>query len=406
MKRLRILSVINELHFGGAEGRLLTLSKQIDRERFDHNVLTLKRVDSERERQFGSLRPYFAACNIAIDNLNETAPEQGAAFGTATKVARSVPRLVRTLTKLVNYIHANKVDVIDAHTGTANKIGVAAGILTGRPVVVTTYGLELFRPLWLWRTSESAMLSAASAIVTDSDFVAEQIRRKVVRPRNIAVIPNGIEPPEPRRSREDVRAQFGIPLDPRVRVIGQVGSLTPRKGQLVLLDAASRLARIDPGLHFVICGYARGPLDYERALHARAADLGLTEIVHFVGYPGPIGDVYGAIDIQVHASTEESLPQAIIEGMALGKPAVVTAVAGIPTMVSDGETGLVVPPSDAEALAKAVHRLLDEKGLAERLGIAARQRYSERYTDKQMARSIESLFVDIAQSEVALRAHG
>lgn len=397
MKRLRVLSVVNNLYFGGAECRLLTLAKQIDRERFDQTVLTLKRADPQRERELGSLRPHFAAASVAVEQLNETAPSMGSAHGSAAKVARSAPRLARTLLKLAGYIRARGIDVVDTHSGTANQIGIAAAILAGRPVVATTYGLERFRPLWLWRASESAMFTAASTIVTDSDAVAAQIRRKIARRRPIAVIPNGIEPPVSTRSREEMRAAFGIPADARVRVVGQVASLTPRKGQLVLLDAAQRVLRHDPHVHFLICGYARDPLDYERSLHARVAELGLAPHVHFTGYPGPIGDVYRAIDVQVHAATEESLPQAIIEGMALGKPAVVAAVAGIPSLVTDGATGLVVPPGDAEALSGAIIRLMRDPPLAERLGAAARSRYSERYTDRQMARSLESIFVEVAR---------
>ena len=401
MKRVRVLSVVNALYFGGAECRLLSLSKRIDTGRFDQTVLTLKRVDPERERELGSLRPHFAAANIEIQNLSEDAPRTGSAHGSATKVVRSMPRLTRTLVKLMNYIRANQIDVVDTHCGTANKIGVAAAVLANRPVVATTYGLEVFRPLWLWRVSESVTLTAASAIVTDSDAVAAQIRRALLRPKKIAVIPNGIEPPTAERSREEMHAELGIPSDSRIRVIGQVASLTPRKGQLVLLEAAYQLRQVDPYVHFLICGYPRDPLDYAVALRTRAADLGLTPYVHFVGYPGPIGDIFQAIDIQVHASTEESLPQAIIEGMALGKPAVVTAIAGIPAMVADDKTGLVVTPGDAGALAAALARLLRDRAAVERLGIAARQRYVERYTDRQMARSLERLFVDVVQSQPA-----
>jgi glycosyltransferase involved in cell wall biosynthesis len=401
VKRVRVLSVVNSLYFGGGECRLLSLSKQIDTDRFDQTVLTLKRVDLERERELGSLRPHFAAANIEIRSLNEEAPRMGSAHGTATKAARSMPRLTRTLVKLTNYIRANHIDVVDTHCGTANKIGVAAAVLANRPVVATTYGLEVFRPLWLWRFAESITLTAASAIVTDSDAVATQIRRALLRPRKIAVIPNGIEPPRAERSREEMHAELGIPPDPRVRVIGQVASLTPRKGQLVLLEAAYQLRQVDPYVHFLICGYPRDPFDYARSLYARAADLGLTSRVHFVGYPGPIGDIFRAIDIQVHASTEESLPQAIIEGMALGKPAVVTAIAGIPSMVADGKSGLIVPPGDAGALAAALTRLLSDPSAVERFGVAARQRYIERYTDKQMARSLEKVFVDVVQHQAA-----
>jgi glycosyltransferase involved in cell wall biosynthesis len=396
VRRQRILSVINSLYFGGAECRLLSLSRCIDRDRFDQLVLTLKAPDPDRERSLGSLRPHFAAAHIAVDDLGEQAPALGRAHGTAVKVARSVPRLARTLAKLRAYIREHGIDVVDTHTGTANQIGIAAALLSNRPVVATTYGLEVFRPLWAWRSSEAAMFGAASAIVTDSEPVAAQVRRKLLRAKDVFVIPNGIAPPQTQRSREEMHARLGIPLGRRVRVIGQVGSLTPRKGHLILLEAAGRLARTDPDVHFLICGYARGWPEYERALRARTEELRLERQVHFVEYPGQIGDVYSAIDLQVHASTEESLPQAIIEGMALAKPAVVTAIAGIPAMVLDGESGLVVPPNDAQALANALTRLLRDEPLAVRLGESAQQRYLAGYTDLQMARRLEEVFAGVA----------
>ena len=77
MKRVRVLSVVNTLYFGGAECRLLSLSKGIDTDRFDQTVLTLKRIDPAYEREFGSLRPHFAAANIEVQNLNEAAPTNG-----------------------------------------------------------------------------------------------------------------------------------------------------------------------------------------------------------------------------------------------------------------------------------------------------------------------------------------
>ena len=403
MSRLRVLTVVNALYFGGDENRVLALAKAIDRDRFDHIVLTLKRVDAERESVFGSLRPHFTAAGIDVVDLGEAPPPVDSAHGTVMRVARSMPRLAGTLRKLTQFVVSHSVDVIDAHIGTGNQLGIAAGLLTRRPAVVTTYRLEHFRPLWLWRASETAVLNAASSIVTDSDYVAAEIRGRLLFPKRIAVIPNGIPLPASSKTRDEMRAALNIP--PGTRVIGQVSSLSPRKGHLVLLEAARRLLQLEPTVHFLICGFARAPFDYARKLQRRAAELGLQEHVTFVGYPGPIGDVYQAIDIQVHASTEESLPQAIIEGMSLAKPAVVTAIAGIPSMVVDGESGLVVPPNEPEAIATALLRLLRDPALAHRFGAAARARYLARYTDSLMARSLESVFEDVARSRHAAVAH-
>jgi len=115
-----------------------------------------------------------------------------------------------------------------------------------------------------------------------------------------------------------------------------------------------------------------------------------------VSYPGPIGDVWQALDIHVHASLMDSLPNAIIEGMSLALPAVVTSVGGIPEMVEHEETGLVVPPDDPASLANALLQLLRHPYQAAALGQAAYRRYRDRYGTEAMTRTLEQLFATLA----------
>lgn len=397
VKRLRVLSVINALYFGGDESRLLSLSKSIDRDRFEHVVLTLKKPNPRAEAKYGSYRPHFEQAGVEVVDLGGESPGEGRATGSIAKVAQSVPRLTSVLLRLAQFVRERKIDVIDAHIATGNQISAAVSLLTRVPAVLTTYQLERFEPAWIWESSERISFSAAYAIVTDSQPVAEQVRGKLLRRRPVFVIPNGIKPPASDRTTADVRAEFGIPSDNAIRVIGQVGSLSPRKGHPFLLEAAASVIRDHPNVWFLCCGYERVP-GYADALRRRADELRVSERVRFVSYPGPVGDVYRAVDIQVHASTGESLPNAIIEGMSLGKPAVVTAVAGIPSMVSDGQTGLVVPPGDPAALANALSRLLSEPEFSQTLGTAARERYATQYTETHMTRALEQVFSDAARS--------
>jgi glycosyltransferase involved in cell wall biosynthesis len=102
------------------------------------------------------------------------------------------------------------------------------------------------------------------------------------------------------------------------------------------------------------------------------------------------------IDLHVHASRFDSLPNAIIEGMSLGKPAVVTSVGGIPEVVTHGETGLIVPPGDIDGLEGAILRLLDSPAEAARLGAGARRRYEERLRPERMTADMEQLFARLA----------
>jgi L-malate glycosyltransferase len=151
----------------------------------------------------------------------------------------------------------------------------------------------------------------------------------------------------------------------------------------------------EPRAHFLCVGYERGGDSYKTRLEQEVADLGLSKHVRIAGYPGSIGDVWQTIDIQAHASLFDSLPNAIIEGMSLAKPAVVTSVGGVPEMAEHQKTALVVPPGDPDALAEALLQLLREPETAQSLGEAARRRYEARYRPETMTRRLEDLFCDI-----------
>jgi glycosyltransferase involved in cell wall biosynthesis len=239
-------------------------------------------------------------------------------------------------------------------------------------------------------------LSRAQAIVTDSRARRDEIRA-LVRRRTppILVIPNGIFPCSTTRTRLDMRRLLGLPDDPDIRVIGQVSRLVPFKGHRVLLRAARTVVDAEPRTRFLFVGFERPGDSYRQVLETEIAALGLGEHVRIVSYPGPVAEVWSAIDVHVHASLFDSLPNAIIEGMSLARPAVVTSVGGVPEIAEDQRTALVVPPGDAAALAGALLRLLREPHTAARLGAAARQRYERGFRPEVMTARLEQLFVDV-----------
>jgi glycosyltransferase involved in cell wall biosynthesis len=127
-----------------------------------------------------------------------------------------------------------------------------------------------------------------------------------------------------------------------------------------------------------------------------AVALRISDRVKICSYPGWIGDVWKVIDVQAHPALSDSLPNAIIEGMSLAKPAVVTNVGGIPTMVEHEITGLVVPPNDENALATALLRIIHDHALAKQLADASFARFSTRYTAEIFTRQLEDLFTELA----------
>jgi glycosyltransferase involved in cell wall biosynthesis len=208
------------------------------------------------------------------------------------------------------------------------------------------------------------------------------------------VIPNGIPPPSSNRSLHELRALVEIPNDPQIRVVGQVSRLTPFKGHMQLLEAARLVLNERSDVYFLIVGFVRD-VAYRRLLLERAAELRIADRVRMISYAGNIGDMWKLIDIYAHASLFDSLPNAIIESMSLAKPSVVTAVGGVPSLVQNGRTGLVVAPNDPGALGKALLCVLENAEFAKRLGDAAYLRYLEGYTPERMTTQLEQLFLDL-----------
>ncbi len=394
--KIKVVSLMNELLFGGDENRLLSMSRAIDKTRFDHRVMTIKRPDAEFDARFGTMRGHYAAAGIEVDDLGEGYPNAHVRPGDPVLVLNRATMLARTMNHFSRYVRRHRIDVIDAHLGPGNLVGVATGKMTRTPVAVTTYHAEPWEPRWLWRRVHASVLRNATVVITDSEACADTLRSFMDRPSAaISVITNGLDPPSSSRSRAEMRRSLGLPDGPAVRVIGQVATLLPTKGQMVLLDAAKIILNETSDVAFLIVGFPRDPA-YRDALVRRAEELGIQERVRIVCYPGPIGDVWKAIDIHTHPTLLDSLPQAIMEAMSLGLPSVVTPIAGIPTMIEDDHTGLIVRPSDPGDLARALLRLLSDAPSAQRLGAAASQRFRERYTTEIMTRSLEDLFARMA----------
>jgi glycosyltransferase involved in cell wall biosynthesis len=392
-RRVRVLSVIGDLGFGGGENRLLSLAKHIDSSRFEHKVLTLLRPDPRNEESW-EMHRHFREAGVPVMHI----AEERAASGTQPRAWDKAAGVIRRVRKLRRVIHVLDADVVDAHLEAAALAGVAAARTAGRRAAVTLYHARPLAPAPFWTAAAKITLGAADAVITDSSVRSKEISAFISGSQpKMLVIPNGIDPPAARRPAAEARALLGLPLDPGVRIVGQVSGLVQFKGHLVLLEAAKRVLEAQPNTAFLFVGYVKRDQEYVQRLERKAAELGLSGRVRIAPYPGAIGDVWNIIDVHVHASLFDSLPNAIIEGMSLGKPAVVTNVGGVPEMVEDGRTGLVVPVNDPVALARALVELLERPGLAVRLGRAAREKYIERCRPDVMARQLEECFLQLAR---------
>jgi glycosyltransferase involved in cell wall biosynthesis len=386
--RIKVLGLVADLHFGGGENRILNIARSIDNRLFDYELACLYLPLPTMNAACGDMRPEFASAGINVIDLKLSRPGSGRG-GSLLRSARTGGTLLRSAKMLARYIASEKVDVLDAHLEGALFPAMAAARLAGKPATITLYQAEPFEHKPLLRPFRRLALRQAAAIITDSSKRARDIETFIGRRvPPVDVIPNGVRLNPPARNRKDVLAELLLPDDTKL-IVGQVSGLTDFKGQRTLLEAARHVLTHRSDVRFIIVGFPRSGLSYLESLENHARSLGIADFVRIHSYPRHIADIWSIIDVHVHASEWDSLPNAIIEGMSLGKPAVVTSVGGIPDLVKHERTGLVVQPGDAKALAVAILRLVEDPVFAIALGAGAKRRYLECCTPECMIQLVE-----------------
>jgi glycosyltransferase involved in cell wall biosynthesis/protein-tyrosine-phosphatase len=296
------------------------------------------------------------------------------------------------LRRLTRYLRENRFDLIHTHRYKDSVLGACAAKLAGVPHVVrTVHGMR--EPMRGWdalkfRIYEAldrlALLCCADLVIAVSGRMAETLRTSGYRPTNVTQIHNGIDLRAlvPKRTVDDVRREFGI--DPDALVIGTAGRLSPVKGHASLLRAARMILDECPQARFLIVG--SGPLKAE--LVELAARLGIAEACVFTDVRADVHDLMAAMDVFVLSSLHEGLPMALLEAMALSRPVVVTAVGGMPEVIHDEITGVLVTPGDERALAMACVQLARDRTRALALGHRARRFVEERFSHEQNGRAL------------------
>lgn len=289
--------------------------------------------------------------------------------------------------KLRRYLRENKTDVMHAHWSLDMVVPGFAARMEDVPVRILTRHMPYpFKsPLGTFLYSRILF----TRMVTVSNSVRETLLKCGVPPEKVQVIHHGTDIEAFAKTtieRKVTRQELGIPED--CVAVGIVGRIAPEKGHAVLLDALSKLGDRYP-LRLVIVG--SGP--DEAVMKQKIQTLGLTGKVVFTGFRDDVNNVIAALDIVTVPSTWNEPCSAVIQqGMALSKPVIGTLTGGSPEMILDGETGLLVPPSDSAALAGAVETLARDAFLRRRLGTAGRERVESHFSLQIMTDKIEALY--------------
>ena len=300
------------------------------------------------------------------------------------------------LTRFLALIRRERVDLIHAHEFDAIVHGTLAAIIARIPIVATIHGKNYYweraaRRMAYRLVSRYARFVAVS--INLKDFVTD---RTGIASHRIRVIYNGIDRFPEIEEQEQARVRYEIGLDRQDQIVGAVGSLYPVKGHRYLIAAVPSIIQVCPSAKFLLIG--RG--DQEIDLKEQVKKLGVDRYVYFLGLRQDIGRLLSCMDIFVLPSLSEGLSMATLEAMASGKPVVATRVGGNPELVVEGETGMLVPSEDSEALAQKIIMLLLDSTRAQALGQMGRARVEERFQMSMMIDQYRKLYTKCLERQI------
>ncbi len=351
---MKVFHLITTLDIGGAENHLFSLLSRLPRPEFDVHAGYLKGP--------GGLAPRFRDAGIPVTDF---------------RLKHAADALV--VRRLAAAFEG--ADIVHTHLFKADVFGAAAAKMAGvRRLVSSKHNEDQYLKDFAAGMVGRIAARAAERIVCISEAVRRFMRERGLPEERLVTIPYGLEERAPDLSkREDLRRSFGA--GPGDLVVGTMGRLEEQKGQRFLIDAM----RQSPG-RLVIVG--KGSLEAD--LRKRAAPLG--DRVYFAGFRSDVHDVMGAFDVFALPSLWEGFGLVLLEAMAQARPVIAAASGAIPEIVVPGETGLIVPPGDAAALAAAISALAADPAKGRSMGEAGRRRLLSQFSIARMVDAYAALY--------------
>jgi len=391
--RRKVLHIITRLDCGGSAWTTILAVLGHDRRRLRVGLV------------YGRIESLTAEEADVIGNALEQLRQADVAVFQVPSLVREIKPLsdVRALLALWRLFRRERPALIHTHTSKAGAVGRFAAWLARVPAIVHTphghifYGYYGKVGSWLICVIERFLARITDRIVTLTDRgMQEHIRFKIGRREKFTTIPSGIALSEVQSVRVDPaakREELGLPADGVI--IGTVGRLVPVKGHAWIIRAVPHVVAEFPNARFVFVG--DGPLLGE--LRRLGEELGVGRHLIFLGSRRDVPECLSTFDLFCLPSLNEGMGRALIEAMAVGCPVVATRVGGIPDIVVDGTTGLLVLPRDDRALAEAILTLLRDRSRRVAYGEAARRRIDGRFDVETMVRNIERLYDAVWQEK-------
>ncbi|MFH0810737.1 MAG: glycosyltransferase [Pseudomonadota bacterium] len=370
---IRILQLTHGLHFGGLERVVIDLSRRLNQDpRYEVQVCTVVLEGA----QFKILKGE----GIQVRHMGKKPGLDCSLFF-----------------KLARFFKAGRFDIVHAHGPVAYFHGACAAKLARVPAFVyTEHGRDWDQLSLRTLLSERLAASLTTRIVAVSAHARNCLMARERMPaRKVEVILNGIDDSPFATARgEAIRKELRVAPDQPL--VGFVSRLQPQKGPTYLIEAARLVVDRLPSARFVLTGDGEHRLQVEETIDR----LGLRQSVVLTGWRSDIHDIISALDIFVLPSVWEGTPLVVLEAMAAGKPIVATEVGGVPAVLDNEQTALLVRPSDPAALAESIIRLLQDRALMARIGRQAREVFKQKYSLGTMFAGYERIYHQCLQGKI------
>jgi glycosyltransferase involved in cell wall biosynthesis len=369
-QRIRVVEVLATGTNGGAQEHVYSLLTRLDRERYDASVVSLSPGSAVRKLQ-----------RAGFDVLVIDEPDDAIAVGA-----------------LAAYLVEVRADAIHNHMFRAETVGTRAAMALAeighrRPYVVSTVHSSRIRS-----QDDREVLRDLTPHMDQLIAVSQMVERKLqAEGRTTAPmtrIYNGVDLSRYEQQEACCTLPEEYGMEPGSQLVGVVARLEPEKGHPTLLEAWPRVLRRVPDAYLLIVGEG----SRREGLEAQARELRVAHRVVFTGRRDDVPAVTAALDVAVLPSYREAQGLSILEAMALSRPVVASNVGGIPEMIEDGVTGLLVPPHDAEALAGAITRLLRDHPYADTLARAGHDLVHDRFCIELMVEAIQTIYDEGARA--------
>jgi len=350
----------------GARQVLLALVRELDRDRYTPAAVVLDE---------GPLTEALRAEGIPVEVVR---------IGPWRK-AKTWPFIPWRLWRIARFCRSVGAEILHANDFWATPWALAAARFAGRPTVVASVHNRPGRSrLRRYKLHRAAMLHVISkAVQSEFDHWPDRDERTRLIYSGVDLAPfESAQPGEFRKSESIPRGAFLVTVPAHI---------SRRKNQLMLIEALGLLTDASPRIEVALVGGSKED-DYLAEIRRRADELGVADRLHVVGFRRDMGAVYAESDLVALVSAEEGLGLVAAEGMAAGRAVVGTRVGGIPEVVADGETGVLVDEGDVGSLAEAVRRLAGDAELRRGLAVSGRGRALELFSARKMAGKMMELY--------------